>query len=776
MIMKKESSVSLKDFISQHRETLIVIAGLAVLWFVFYGKLLAGQCFLWEDFREQAFPNFVFAVKSLKQGAFPFWTPYEFSGMPFFSDPQTTLFYPPHWVLLLMGVAFGPSSLLLTWYLLLHILVLGIGVYLLGKEFGFTRTTAFFCAVSGMFTGYISLHVIHTIFIYVIAWFPFAFWAFSRSLRMGDVRFVAIGALFYGVSTLGGYPQYSLHMFYLFGLYAVVDAISKWKENRKAAVGALVFFFVFSGLGLTLAVVSYFPALKHMALSVRETMTFEESAGGSLPLSRFLSFIIPGFFGYVSGDGAGSPYWGFPGQTFYFWETNAFVGVTTVLLALIGIVRVRARKEVVFFCIVGVVSFLLALGDNTPLYEIAFRLVPGFGTFRIPGRFTLWLSVSLILLAGFGLDLLLRESSEESAKKKGYIAASVVGGAIAIGLLVFLAGAFDVSSRYLSNQQVREHARNAAGMALLFGVLAFGLISLAKLQKFRKYVALGLSVVVFIELFAFGAKFGCSSVNPESYYKRYTLQTLVRELESEDFRVQSRLYQGPNKGEMLFPRNLGNVLEYPLTEGYNQLMLKRYSKFIFEVDEEVTQKLLGVRYKKLAGQHQMARLQHAPWNYLSTSLHVVDDEDGLVQFMNSDEFIPGETVVSLTSPGLDIDSACDPMGEIQVVSKGLSGTVLKVSTSCSAILARRDVYYPEWKATLDGKPADIFPVNLLFQGITVPKGTHTVEISYRSTRLLAGAAVSTGSLVLCILLIVGSSLGVFRLNQAWLGFSGKEVQ
>lgn len=43
-----------------------------------------------------------------------------------------------------------------------------------------------------------------------------------------------------------------------------------------------------------------------------------------------------------------------------------------------------------------------------------------------------------------------------------------------------------------------------------------------------------------------------------------------------------------------------------------------------------------------------------------------------------------------------------------------------------------EVYYPEhWKATIDGKPADIIKVNYMLRGLDIPAGEHKVEFVYQ---------------------------------------------
>ena len=45
-----------------------------------------------------------FGVSSIRKGQLPLWNPYLSSGLPFISNPQPALFYPPTWLALLMPV------------------------------------------------------------------------------------------------------------------------------------------------------------------------------------------------------------------------------------------------------------------------------------------------------------------------------------------------------------------------------------------------------------------------------------------------------------------------------------------------------------------------------------------------------------------------------------------------------------------------------------------------------------------------------------------------
>jgi hypothetical protein len=53
-----------------------------------------------------------------------------------------------------------------------------------------------------------------------------------------------------------------------------------------------------------------------------------------------------------------------------------------------------------------------------------------------------------------------------------------------------------------------------------------------------------------------------------------------------------------------------------------------------------------------------------------------------------------------------------------------------------------EIYYPGWEATVDGKPADILPADYTLRALSVPAGSHRIELRFRPRHFLLGVAVS----------------------------------
>ena len=87
----------------------------------------------------------------------------------------------------------------------------------------------------------------------------------------------------------------------------------------------------------------------------------------------------------------------------------------------------------------------------------------------------------------------------------------------------------------------------------------------------------------------------------------------------------------------------------------------------------------------------------------------------------------------------------------------LNDLTVEVDTPGPAILRLADLWYPDWKATVDGRPAEILKADYLLRGVVVPAGRHRVEFRFVSDALRNGLLLSGASL-LVILGLLGAGI------------------
>jgi hypothetical protein len=80
--------------------------------------------------------------------------------------------------------------------------------------------------------------------------------------------------------------------------------------------------------------------------------------------------------------------------------------------------------------------------------------------------------------------------------------------------------------------------------------------------------------------------------------------------------------------------------------------------------------------------------------------------------------------------------------------------VIDTSAERPAVLVASEISYPGWRATLDGRPAELLTADYLLRALVVPAGAHRVELRYAAPAARAGAIVSLCSLLLLLGLAV----------------------
>jgi len=78
--------------------------------------------------------------------------------------------------------------------------------------------------------------------------------------------------------------------------------------------------------------------------------------------------------------------------------------------------------------------------------------------------------------------------------------------------------------------------------------------------------------------------------------------------------------------------------------------------------------------------------------------------------------------------------------------------VVTTSSDAPSLLVLRDAFYPGWRATIDGAPAEIYPADVLFRGVALTAGAHEVRFVYDPPAWRWGRILSVAGIVVWLLL------------------------
>jgi hypothetical protein len=94
-------------------------------------------------------------------------------------------------------------------------------------------------------------------------------------------------------------------------------------------------------------------------------------------------------------------------------------------------------------------------------------------------------------------------------------------------------------------------------------------------------------------------------------------------------------------------------------------------------------------------------------------------------------FDPWQTVlVSTPEKDLPATATNENSGTVDFQSYAPKKIVLAANATAPSVLLLNDKYDPNWKVTVDGKPADLLRCNFYMRGVSVPARQHTVEFDY----------------------------------------------
>ena len=746
---------------------------LAFLTLVFFWMIIspfAGSSYwLWEDFLYQNYPYRVFAATSLARGSFPFWNPYVFGGIPFFADVQTAVLYPFNLVQILFADTNSLSPYIVELVVVLHYFLAALFTYRFLKLTRLETGAALLGAVTFAFSGFMVTHAIHTNFISVFIWLPLILELFERALSSRRVRFGLLCAVALALSTMGGYPQYSLYINYVLVLYWLVYELTRYRREgwSPAAAGwrlALLAFICIVGVGFNAS--AYLSAAELAAYTPRSTMTYAASIEHSIAPFQLVKLLCPTLFGtqYMESNN----YWA--GGYSAFWETCLFVGVLPLILAVWGVARDWKNRQVIFAAVLAFFSLWLALGGYGLLYKLFFYFAPGFDRFRIPGRFSAFASFALAVLAGHGWSLFTGASADkrERSLSKGLLIVAGFAFSVVVLLLCCLKlGLIEgPPDGRISRAVVRNQAQWAcySGMAWIAGAAVLLAVTGRLGSATARWAGLVAVVFVFAELYFFGTPFLKGRVSPDNLYPRNeTVRKLQEAGNKELFRINARDLK--YTGVMILRRNQGSIHRLFLIEGYNPLQLKRR---LVNVETERRFDLLNVKYKiKIDLERKTAGLVphpgYLPRAFIMHRWRVIKQDEKILETLNSPEFNHREEVILEREPGIDRPAeGAHIESSVKIVDYSPNEIILSVESNQAGILVLSEWDYPAWKAWDNDVEVPVLRADYALRALAIAPGTHRIRFAYSSKMFNLGLLISALTAVLAFMV-----LAIARKKDIW---------
>ena len=429
----------------------LCIAAIAICALILHRDgLFGGPAFYELDTRLFYYPLAQWVGQQLHAGVFPLWLPGIFTGYPIFADGELGLAYLPQVLLL----ALLPTPLAMVWLRVVHVFLAGLFTYVYLKTLRLDPLPALGGALVFAFGSFLSAQMHHENVVRSAVWLPAVLACAERAVQQPvpfGVRrlafWTALGALAFSQSALGLHVQPVLMLSVALGAYVVFRALVPVRGAVFAARNAywpLLTGAAIVGGGLALAAVQWLPLGEWALVSSRRGgVDYVFASAFGLAPENLPTLIFPYFFRLPDN----TTWWTLWQQ----WETELYVGIPTLALAIVGLVFAR-RIELVFFVLLAAVSLLIGMASYAPLFNLHQILwsIPGFSFLRAPGRFTYLVVFALACLAAFGLQVL--------AQRRLRLIVAAVGGVPGVALLAALLALLPTWRGWLMDDPARARA------------------------------------------------------------------------------------------------------------------------------------------------------------------------------------------------------------------------------------------------------------------------------------------------------------------------------
>ncbi|HZY66580.1 MAG TPA: YfhO family protein [Rubrobacteraceae bacterium] len=780
---------------ARRRLDLLAVTLLVVLTVFAEWSLLRGGTVVGTDAVTQYIPWYSFLGEQLRSGEVPGWNPYQLSGTPFAADPLSGWTYLPAMVFF----TFLPLVSAAKVYLFFHPLLAGLGAHALARALRINVAGALLAAVAYEYVGYV--YVRNTCcfaYVSVLAWLPFAilgtelairskswlrrglWWAVS-GLAISQILAAWLGqGSYYALLGLGGYVAYRTLLF------PPDDTWNLWRRTSGLVMhGSAVLLF-----GFGLAAAGILPRLQYNARS-NLAGGYPDSGpgfGGGWSIADWEKlFVTPGFFYAGSATLAlalvaplvvrrwhAVPYFTFLALFALTLSGTGYTLVHSLLYLLPNFESLQPHYPQRSLLIFYLPAVLLAGATVSSL---------GKRARSVPYLVVLPVLAAVFLVTRSTVELPIEELEDLTPENPDD------------------AGLWDAPLPFLLENGVALLPGSLLVLALvLVFVTAYALIP-HQFWILRGLAATLLALAVFTDLYSVGKAViednggdqtadQIISTDLGDYYDPTDATRLLRPEGEEPFRFVAydpglryqRHFMEP-KVRALEAEGRPTALRIQSTQIYHAVHLARYDEYLETMNGEAQNyhsanvlpegldspllDLLNTRRvvvpSDLSGPDaaSLERLKNAyPTIYQNERVRVLEHEDALPRAWivhSARQMEPNEALKSLGSGEINpretalLEREPPPLGDpdntladrVEIESYNPDRIELDVFTGVRSLLVMSEVYYPAWKAYVDGEPVPLYRANHLFRGVPIPQGEHTVELRYESASLRAGIAISS---------------------------------
>jgi hypothetical protein len=711
-----------------------------------FGVIFITDDYFASDIFNGEFPGRVLAGQALRAGQLPLWSSQLCSGFPLTASPADPIG--------LALFAWLPPAPALDALIIVLLLIAAHGSYWLARRLGADPVGAVLAGIAFALSGYIACQLKHLSIVSTVVWLPVGLALIHRALQDDDTvprarRFLAMGlfGMVFAQQTLAGFPQSA----YICALVYAAFALFRAGTGRHAFGGSRGWLVLLAGLGGAAVLGGLAAAIVLLPMSALGSISDRAEALGYEWATR-LAYWPPNaltfFFPYAHGDISNNTYAGPP----FFWEDYGYVGLATVLLAVYGAVRNRRSGITLFLVGLAIVAYLFVLGPATPVYKIAYLLIPGLKLFRFPTRFLIVVELGLAILAAIGLT---RLRADLQRRLRG---ASPIPAALSVALCAATLG--DLWVHQPRQNPIVPAAEWLSPPATVSAVTSTGGAPRTFTPRHRD-----------LHRRTFQLAHGWADVTPY-----YAIRDMLEPNIGALWNIPAAdCYVGisPRWFIDVWGDHNREIALLTLMTGYD------FNTQILRVHPQLPKILraYGVTHMLTAFPAQGAALptpSRAGSAYVYTipgaararfvpAARLVDDAGAAKRLLQPDFDPDQEVLLHDASNGVGplvgeaSTSFNSTRAAIAITQESQRQVRLSTDSPAEGFLLLADTYYPGWIASIDGTPVPLYRANLSVRAIRLPGGRHDVQFTYEPPGVRRGRIVTAIALASLLLWVIAAA-------------------
>ncbi|HXK09422.1 MAG TPA: hypothetical protein VMT70_07255 [Vicinamibacteria bacterium] len=715
-----------------------------------------------------------FVSDSLRAGRLPLWNPFNYAGTPFAANPSVSLFYPPAWLCVLLQPVDAER-----WLIGGHALLSAAFMRLYLRRIGVGELPALAGALPWAFGGFAlaNASVGHLHVLFASAWLPLAVHFYERGWREPRRTPWLWAGVVLGVQLLAGEPQTVLYSALLLAAYGLVRGLAhrdaegfrRGLAHRDAEGfrrGLAAWGLGLGAIGLVAALfaaVQLLPTLELLRLSDRGHSTYAFATALSLPPRSLIGLVLPWSptVPWLT-EGADNRL-----ALLLNWEFAAYVGGLVLVLAALTARRAGPAARGLQGALV--LGLALSLGSHTPLYRALYGVVPGLAAFRIPARALVIVVFCLSALAACGLERLARE--DEVLRRRGWrtVGAGSLASLGALALLAPRAGALRLTEMSLYGVVSAVRPLTALDPFVLhpaLGLFGAALLLVVVGRLPRRAAVVALAGFLAVDLLLARPEPPLARFSPDTDPSFLTLRALAAQAGATPCRVDlapSHVAAAAALGARVenvngyWPVSIGRFFRYAYgMRGLETPAVLRHQLHdqLYTAGDPFALRLLNVAIaSRVAADGTSVLLRDPeplPRAWIVESAERVSGEAEALARVRSPDFQPARTVILEAEPRLALaGSGADPG---RATARALPGGGLDIDTDSprGGYLVLSEVFYPGWRASVDGRPVALEPADDVLTALPLPPGRHRVRYVYEPASVRVGAGLTLATLVVAL--------------------------